>query len=361
MKDLIDLLYDHNYIEKDQLLRLLNGLIPYKSDAGKHHDIEAYKYLIIKADEKRRSIYGTGVFMRGLVEFTSYCKRNCMYCGLRAANTNLQRYRLDKEQIVKACSVGWELGYRTFVLQGGEDDFYTDKIVTDIITTLKSLFEGCAITLSLGEKPKSSFIDYFKAGADRYLLRHETASKQLYKKLHPDMDFENRIRCLFDLKEIGFQVGAGFMTGLPGQKNEDYVEDIYFLKILKPHMVGIGPFIPHGSTPLAGAHPGTVEDTIILIALTRLFLPDTLIPATTALGSIDPLGRELGLKAGANVVMPNLSPVETRSWYSLYDGKICTGDEAAECRRCIEGRINNAGFRVDMSRGDHVNYWNGGI
>lgn len=344
-KRIIDRLYNQSRIDGEELRYLLDGLTA-----------ETLEYLVKKANDQRYERYGKQVYMRGLVEFTSYCKRNCLYCGLRAGNGKARRYRLSTSEIIAACAGGWKLGYKTFVLQGGEDDYYSDEKIVEIIAAIKKNFSECALTLSLGERSRASYRKFFLAGADRYLLRQETVSEALYQKLHPGMDLGNRLSCLYGLKEIGYQVGAGFMVGLPGQTNEDYVADLIFLKELQPQMVGIGPFIPHKDTPLANAKAGTVEKTVILLAITRLLLPDALIPATTALGSIDPFGREKGLKAGANVVMPNLSPVEVRSKYALYDGKICTGDEAAECRRCIETRIRSAGFSVDMSRGDHLEW-----
>jgi biotin synthase len=343
MKNLIDKLFKNNNIEEQELLELLNSMTE-----------EDKEYLFQKAHETRMKHYGDKVFMRGLVEFTNYCKRSCRYCGIRAQNKNADRYRLTMEEILSACEEGARLGYQTYVLQGGEDDYYTDEKIVEIVTNIKKKFPDCAITLSIGEKSYESYKKYFDAGADRYLLRHETASKELYESLHPGMSFENRIRCLRDLKAIGYQVGAGFMVGLPNQTNEDFVKDLLFLKELKPHMVGIGPFIPQKDTPLGKETGGTVETTLVMIALTRLLLPEVLLPSTTALGSIDPMGREKGIKAGANVVMPNLSPTKVRAKYALYDGKICTGDEAAECRNCIEGRIKRAGFSLDMSRGDSV-------
>ena len=226
--------------------------------------------------------------------------------------------------------------------------------MVEIIKKIKEKYPGNAITLSLGERSYKSYKMMFNAGADRYLLRHETASKDLYESLHPNGSFENRIQCLKNLKEIGYQVGAGFMVGLPNQSNKNLIDDLIFLKELNPHMCGIGPFIPHKDTPLANEKGGTLEKTITMLALVRLMLPKILLPATTALGSVDPLGREKGLKAGANVVMPNLSPTNVREKYSLYDGKICTGDEAAECRVCIERRINAAGFNLEITRGDSL-------
>jgi biotin synthase len=343
LRILIDKLNSENCLNESELLELLDNMNEVRR-----------KYLIEKANETRMRVFGNKVYMRGLVEFTNYCRRDCVYCGIRASNRKAERYRLLPDQILLTCEKGYKLGYRTFVLQGGEDSFYTDEKVVEIIHKIKNMFPDCAITLSIGEKSFEAYKLYFEAGADRYLLRHETASKELYESLHPGMSFENRIECLWNLKKIGYQVGAGFMTGLPNQTNKDYVKDLCFLKELRPHMVGIGPFIPHKDTPLAGKIGGTVEATITLLAIIRLLLPEVLLPATTALGTIDPAGREKGLRAGANVVMPNLSPVETREKYALYDNKVCTGEEAAECRQCIESRILHAGFSTDMSRGDSI-------
>lgn len=306
------------------------------------------------ASQAREKYYGKKVYFRGLIEFSNYCINDCFYCGIRRANKNVHRYRLTKEEILSCCAKGYELGFRTFVLQSGEDPYFTDKRMTKIIYDIRNKFPDCAITLSLGEKSHASYEKFFAAGADRYLLRHETANEEHYKKLHPpDMSLKNRKECLYNLKEIGFQVGAGLMVGSPYQTIEHLVDDLLFLKELDPHMVGIGPFIPHKDTIFAQEKGGTVEMTLLMIALTRLLLPKALIPATTALGTIDPLGREKGLKAGANVVMPNLSPVDVRKDYALYDNKICTGEEAVECRYCIENRIRNAGFIPDFSRGDY--------
>ncbi|MCD3193686.1 [FeFe] hydrogenase H-cluster radical SAM maturase HydE [Clostridium botulinum C] len=342
MRKIIDKLHENNNLNRQELLYLLNNI---------NH--ENKEYLISKANETRFKYYGDKVYMRGLIEFTNYCKNTCTYCGIRAFNKNVDRYRLSLDQIMDSCSAGYKLGYRTFVLQGGEDNYFTDDKIVEIVTKIKSNFPECAVTLSIGEKSYHSYKKYYNAGADRYLLRHETASKELYEKLHPGMSFKNRRKCLRDLKEIGYQVGAGFMIGIPGQSNEDYVEDLLFLKELEPHMVGIGPFIPQSHTPLGKEKGGTVEQTVLMLSIIRLLLPQVLLPATTALGTIHPMGREMGLKAGANVVMPNLSPTSVRKKYALYDGKICTGDEAAECRMCIQNRIEKAGFNLDMSRGDN--------
>ena len=342
---IIDKLYETNNATREELEFLLENL----NDDSK-------KYLIEKSNLTRMKVYGDKVYLRGLIEFTNYCVRNCMYCGIRASNKNAERYRLTIDEILECAELGDRLGYKTYVLQGGEDPYFTDDIMVEIISKIKRRFPENAITISLGERSYESYERMFKAGADRYLIRHETATKELYEKLHPGASFENRRRCLEDLKKIGYQVGSGFMVGLPGQKVSDLVNDLLYVKELNPHMVGIGPFISHKDTPLKNEKNGTLEDTITLIAILRLLLPKALIPATTSLGTINQLGRELGIKAGANVVMPNLSPTTVREKYSLYDGKICTGDEAVECRRCIEGRINRAGFKVEVSRGDNIEW-----
>lgn len=345
IKTLIDTLSERGDLPDSDLLILLDAI-----------DAEGYAYLREKADAKRREYYDDSVFMRGLIEFTNYCSQDCSYCGIRASNHKAERYRLTEEDILSCCAEGHRLGYRTFVLQGGEDSWFTDGRLCGIIRSIKTAYPDSAVTLSVGERSRSSYQALFNAGVDRYLLRHETASKRLYQVLHPGMSFENRMECLHTLKEIGFQVGAGFMVGLPGQTNADLVMDLRFLHTFRPHMIGIGPFIPHSDTPLKGSEGGTVDKTLIMVALTRLMVPDALMPATTAMGTLDPSGREKAIKAGANVVMPNLSPIESRPKYEIYENKICTGDEAAHCRACIERRIKSAGYRVDMTRGDHYEH-----
>lgn len=343
MQNLIDKLFSTNDATNEELL----ALVSISSD-------EDVQYLFDKAVETREKFYLRDVYMRGLIEFTNYCKQNCEYCGIRRSNTNVDRYRLEHDDVIACCDEGYRLGYRTFVLQGGEDAFYTDDVLVKIIKDIKEKYSDVAITVSIGERSKESYQKLRDAGVDRYLLRHETASKKLYESLHPEMSFENRQQCLNDLKEVGFQIGAGFMVGLPNQTPLDLVKDLRFLKDLQPHMVGIGPYLNHPDTPLKDSPNGSLEQTLIMLALTRLLLPDVLLPSTTALGTLDKQGREKALKAGANVVMPNLSPMAVREKYELYKDKICTGDEAAHCRKCIEGRILSAGFQVNMSRGDHV-------
>ncbi|MBQ2594473.1 MAG: [Candidatus Riflebacteria bacterium] len=309
--------------------------------------------LHISADKIRREIYGDKVFIRGLIEFSNYCKNNCYYCGIRRDNKKAVRYRLSKEQILNCCKEGYSLGFRTFVLQSGEDPYYNDDLMNDIVYSIRHNHPDCAITLSLGEKTKESYKAFFDAGANRYLLRHETASPEHYRKLHPEsMSLENRKQCLFNLKEIGYQVGSGFMVGSPFQTTKNLIEDLRFLQKLKPDMIGIGPYITHEETPFSNQKSGSVELTLRLLSILRLMFPYVLLPATTALGTLHKQGRELGLKAGANVLMPNLSPVNVRKYYDIYDNKICTGEEAAQCRGCLERRVSAAGYRIVVDRGD---------
>ena len=311
------------------------------------------KELIAEADRLRRQYYGTAVYLRGLIEICNVCKNDCLYCGIRRSNSCLDRYRLSHEDIMSCCENGYELGFRTFVLQGGEDPYYSDEVICSIVSDIKEKYPDCAVTLSLGEKERESYAAYKAAGADRYLLRHETANEEHYAKLHPEgMSLKHRKDCLFTLKELGYQVGSGFMVGSPYQTAENLVEDLRFLQELKPDMIGIGPFIPHKDTPFKDFPGGSLELTLRMVAILRLMFPYALIPSTTALGTIHPLGREMGLKAGANVVMPNLSPVRVRKLYELYDNKICTGEEAAECRGCLERRVQSAGYEIVSARGD---------
>lgn len=301
----------------------------------------------------REEYYGKDVYLRGLIEFTNYCRNDCRYCGIRRSNTRAERYRLSKEQILSCCEQGYTLGFRTFVLQGGEDMYFTDDKVCDIVSAIKDRFPDCALTLSIGEKSRKSYKAYFDAGADRYLLRQETSDPAHYRYLHPkELTIENRKRCLADLKEIGFQVGCGIMVGSPGQTRDHILQDLRYMKEFGPHMIGIGPFIPHKDTPFAAEKAGDLYETLHLLAVIRLMIPGVLLPATTALGTIHPAGRELGLLAGANVIMPNLSPGDVRGKYLLYDGKICTEDGAVSCAENIESRIRDAGYRASRSRGD---------
>ena len=318
---------------------------------------EIREALAAEARVVREAIYGKDVYLRGLVEFSNICKNNCKYCGIRRDNKNAERYRLTEEQILECADMGYDLGFRTIVLQGGEDPYFTDERLVPIIKEIKKRHPDTAVTLSIGEREKESYQRLFDAGADRFLLRHETADKEHYEYLHPaEMSFEHRMKCLRELKEIGYQVGAGMMIGSPGQTLKHLIEDLRFLQELKPEMVGIGPFIPHHDTEYADCQAGSVEMTLKLLSIIRLMLPDVLLPATTALGTVDPMGREKGILAGANVVMPNLSPSNVRGKYLLYDNKICTGDEAAECIRCMTARVAKVGYQVVENRGDHVQF-----
>lgn len=316
-------------------------------------DDELMEYAAQKAAEVCTREYGRTVYVRGLIEFTNHCRNDCYYCGIRRSNDHVSRYRLTPEEIIDCCRAGYVLGFRTFVLQGGEDMSYSDDSICGIISGIKEEFPDCAVTLSIGERSFESYKAYFDAGADRYLLRHETADPDHYAKLHPsEMSLENRKECLWNLKKIGYQVGAGFMVGSPYQTSRSLASDMLFLNELQPQMVGIGPFIPQHDTPFADCRAGTWQETCYLLSLIRLMLPKVLLPSTTALGTIHPLGREKGILAGANVVMPNLSPVNVRDKYLLYDNKICTGEEAAECKDCLNARMNSIGYEIVTSRGD---------
>ncbi len=309
--------------------------------------------LFDEADKVRRSHYGTDVYIRGLIEISSFCRNDCLYCGIRRGNAAAARYRLTGEEILACCEQGYALGFRTFVLQGGEDSYHTAEWVEGLVSHIKKKYPDCAVTLSLGERPRKDYESWHQAGADRYLLRHETASRSHYEKLHPPgQAYLRRMECLRDLKRIGYQTGAGFMVGSPFQGTEKLIADMRFLQAFQPEMVGIGPFIPHHDTPFAAYPAGSLTRTLTMVALTRLALPGALIPATTALGTIHPQGREMGLKAGANVVMPNLSPKDVRGQYSLYDNKACTGREAAEGLAALKETVAAAGYRVVVSRGD---------
>ncbi len=342
MKKLIDKLEKEHFLSKDEYVCLIENFE------------NVHEYAAEKARKICEKVYGREIYIRGLIEISSFCRNDCIYCGIRRSNKNAQRYRLSKEEILECCEIGHNLGFRTFVLQGGEDKFYTDELIADIVRNIKKKYADCAVTLSLGEFPTESYALFKKAGADRYLLRHETADKAHYEKLHPkEMSFENRMRCLRDLKELGYQVGCGMMIGSPYQTAESLAEDMMFMQRFKPHMIGMGPFIPQHDTPFGNEKGGSVEMTVFMISLVRLALPNALIPATTALGTLDPLGREKGAESGANVTMPNLSPVSVRKKYALYDNKICTGEEAAECLGCLTNRFGKVDRKIVFSRGDY--------
>lgn len=344
LHELIDRLHKEHTLTKGEFITLI-----------KERDEENASYLASLAREEAVKIYRNGVFPRGLVEFTNYCKNNCYYCGIQGSNQHANRYRLSKDEILSACENGYQLGYRSFVLQGGEDPHYSDNVMVPIVSEIRKRYQDCAITLSLGERSKESYQKLYDAGADRYLLRHEAATPELYQKLHPEsLSLENRIQCLWNLKEIGYAVGTGFMVGAPYQTVENLVDDLLFIQKLDPQMVGIGPFVPHHDTKFKDYPSGTVELTTYLTSILRLMNPHLLLPATTALGTIDPRGREKGILAGANVVMPNLSPVAVRKDYSLYDNKICTGEEAAECAGCLGRRLASIDYELVFTRGDYI-------
>ncbi len=314
---------------------------------------EAAALLAEYAVKVRKKIYGNAVFVRGLIEIGNVCKNDCLYCGIRRSNRTVKRYRLTREQILECADEGYLLGFRTFVLQGGEDAYFSDETMCGIIRDIKKRYPDCAVTLSLGERSFDSYRALKKAGADRYLLRHETADKAHYEKLHPPkMSFDNRMKCLVELRELGYRVGCGFMVGSPFQTSETLAEDLKFIESFKPDMCGIGPFIPHRETPFRDELSGTLEQTCYLLSIIRLIYPPVLLPSTTALGTIHPQGRECGILSGANVVMPNLSPVSVRKKYELYDNKICTGEESAQCLDCLNARMNSIGYETVVDIGD---------
>ena len=344
--ELIDILEKDRHLEREQWIQL------FETYTDKDRE-----YAAAKARETAVSQFGKSIFIRGIVEFSNVCKNDCYYCGIRKSNADCDRYRLTKEQILDCCDAGYEYGFRTFVLQSGEDKSYTTDKLCEIVSDIKKAHPDCAVTLSVGELSYDDYKRLFEAGADRYLLRHETASEEHYKKLHPaEMSWEHRMKCLEQLKQIGYQTGCGMMVGSPFQTVGNIADDMLFLERFKPEMIGMGPFIPHKDTPFKDKPAGSYELTLFLISLCRLMLPDCLIPATTALGTIRPDGREKGVLAGANVVMPNLSPLNVRKKYLLYDGKICTGDESAQCRACLERRMESIGYKVEITRGDHKSY-----
>ena len=340
-KNLTDKLNKEKHLDKNEWIRLFDTW---------DEDDRAYAAGIAK--EIAQSIYGNKIYFRGIVEFSNICRNDCYYCGIRKSNQNVSRYCLTQDEITDCCDEGYELGFRTFVLQSGEH-IYKPQQVAEVVKKIKENHPDCAVTLSLGEEEYETYKLWREAGADRYLLRHETANEAHYKKLHPEnMSWAHRMECLKNLKKLGYQTGAGIMVGSPYQTSECLADDMLFFERFKPEMIGIGPFLPHKDTPFHAEPSGTLEDTLHMLAILRLLFPNVLLPATTALGTIDPQGRELGILAGANVIMPNLSPVNVRGKYLLYDGKICTGDEAAECHSCLERRMEKIGYHIIVDRGD---------
>lgn len=341
MHELVEKLYRTGNLSDNELKLLIEN--------------ETAENLTEYADKVRQKYYGKKVFLRGLIEISSYCKNDCYYCGIRRSNKSAERYRLEHDNVLKCAEIGYKLGLRTFVIQGGEDAFFTDDYLCSIIYDMKSKYPECAVTLSLGERPYESYKRLKEAGADRYLLRHETADRELYYHLHPHgMSFENRRQCLYNLKELGYQVGAGFMVGVPYQTTENIISDIRFMQELQPQMIGIGPFIPHKDTPFRDEKGGTLELTLCLLGILRLMFPKVLLPATTALGSISPIGRTLGLQTGCNVIMPNISPEDARKKYMLYNNKLISGSETAEGLEILKNEIKSAGYETAKERGDCI-------
>ena len=317
-------------------------------------DDAARTELVRQAQQTAQAVFGNKIYIRGLIEFTNYCRNDCYYCGIRRSNAAASRYRLSKKQILSCCEQGYALGFRTFVLQGGEDLTYSDADMAAIITAIRQAYPDCAITLSVGERSRTTYQLWKEAGADRYLLRHETATDEHYARLHPaELKLSNRKRCLYDLKELGYQVGTGFMVGSPWQTLDNLLSDLAFISELQPQMIGIGPFIPHHATPFNNYPAGTLAQTLTMLSVLRLMFPKVLLPATTALGTIAFNGRELGILAGANVVMPNLSPADVRQNYLLYDNKLCSGAEAAEAKNDLAARLHAIGYEIAEGRGDY--------
>lgn len=340
---LIEKLNNTHSLNKDEALQLIK-------QGAQHKNL-----LFALAQQAAQKSFGRQIFVRGLIEFTNYCKNDCYYCGIRRSNKNAARYRLTQEEILECCRAGYGLGFRTFVLQGGEDYFYSDEDIAAIVRAIKAQHPDCAVTLSIGERSRETYALWKKAGADRYLLRHETADCAHYAKLHPaELSAKNRQNCLYTLKELGYQAGAGFMVGSPYQTAENLADDLMFLQKLRPQMIGIGPFIPHHDTPFKDEPAGSVELTLVLLAVLRLLFPHVLLPATTALGTLAPGGRLLGIKAGANVIMPNLSPQNVRGKYLLYDNKLHTGAEAAEALNELQREVASIGYRIVSARGDYT-------
>lgn len=344
MLSLVDKLCERRSLSVDEYERLVAGRTP-----------ELAEELARRAVAERKRVWGTKVFARGLIEVSSYCVNDCYYCGIRRSNRQVARYRLSPERILACAEEGYGLGFRTFVLQGGEDPWFSDERLCDIVARVRSAHPDCAVTLSMGERSRASYQALHDAGAERYLLRHETANPLHYRRLHPpEMSFERRMRCLEDIRDIGYAVGIGFMVGSPYQQPRDLAMDLKLVEEFGPQMCGIGPFVAHHATPFASQESGSLELTCYLLSIIRLIGPGILLPATTALGSIHPQGREKGIMSGANVVMPNLSPADVRKDYELYDGKIYTGEEVAECRGCLAARMRSIGYEIVVDRGDPV-------
>lgn len=343
MKTWIDRLRQEHCLHRDEYRKLLT-----------HADAATLNYLQSQAREVTQEHFGNAIYIRGLIEVGNCCRNDCYYCGIRKSNTHVQRYRLDKATILACCQQGYQLDFRTFVLQGGEDRAWTDDAIVEVVSSIRTTYPDCAITLSLGERSREGYERYFQAGANRYLLRHETYNESHYNLLHPAaMSHANRLNCLHQLREIGYQTGTGIMIGSPGQTVDDLVADIEFIEQFRPQMIGIGPFLPHHDTPFASSPAGNLEQTLLLLSLFRLMHPSALIPSTTALATLSPDGRQRGILAGANVVMPNLSPLESRKNYELYNNKVSLGAEAAEGLESLRQQLQSIGYRISEERGDY--------
>ena len=343
MKQWIDKIRQERTLTPEEFRQLLTGC-----------DAEILRYINKQAQEVALLHFGNKIYIRGLIEISNCCRNNCYYCGIRKGNPNIERYRLSRESILNCCKQGYELGFRTLVLQGGEDPALTNDQIEMTVARIRQEYPDCAITLSLGEKSREAYERFFRAGANRYLLRHETHNEEHYRKLHPEeMSLKHRLQCLQWLKEIGYQTGTGIMVGTPGQTLTHLVEDLLFIEQFQPQMIGIGPFIPHHDTPFGTEPAGSVGMTLKLLSLFRLMHPSALIPSTTALATLSPDGREKGILAGANVVMPNLSPREQREKYTLYDNKAAFGAEAAEGLRALAQQLETIGYRISTDRGDY--------
>lgn len=343
VKDILNKACEENSLTKEEIKTLLMA------------EDEEKDLLFQTADRVRKEYVGDEVYLRGLIEFSSYCKNDCFYCGLRRSNLQAQRYRMHEEEIVDTALRAYQMGYSTVVLQSGEDMFYTKEKICWIIKKIKENAD-IAITLSIGERSYEEYKAFKDAGADRFLMRFETSNVDLYRRYHPGMSFENRIQCLRWLKSLGYELGTGFLIGLPGQTIDDIAQDILLVKELDADMIGIGPFIPHPQTPLKDEKEGSVDLTLKCISILRLLIPDANIPATTALGTLDPNGRQKGLMCGANIIMPNVNDLKYKLKYELYPGKICINEDAVKCRRCVESIITSLGRQVGKGKGQSRHY-----
>ncbi len=341
MKKLLDKLNNEKSLSLSEYEKLINGFSADSADYA-------------KTLARQCNVYKNRVFIRGLIEISNICKNDCLYCGIRASNKKCERFRLTKDDILSCCKKGYALGFRTFVMQGGEDGYFDDDVVCDIVRDIKKTYPDCAVTLSLGERSRDSYKKMREAGADRYLLRHETADRDHYGKLHPDtMSFDARMKCLYDLKDLGFQVGCGFMVGSPYQTAKTLAKDLKFIETFSPQMCGIGPYLTHRDTPFFDKPSGDTELTLYLLSIIRIMHPNILLPATTALGTASADGRERGILAGANVIMPNLSPDSTRDKYELYNNKLSTGAEGASGLDLLKQKMNKIGYTIEITRGDY--------